>query len=684
MSGKYHTKTSQRKESERMHSGSVRSDDNSSCSDNLSNASSSKAEEDLHRHASQTNHSSSGHTTEYKRPVGCQSLACNNSNINVLNPSLSVSGGLKAGAGRTQDRHADVVGNDLRKTVNHASQNGSTRTMSSGYVSCPTMTTEDSRDGGRLDTSRPEHRSSVSRHNDKTLRANVPSHTSKSYADSDQKQIRGVPPRLSALDSGQASGETPESRPASVKTTKSRPASGKITESRPASSKQRVYKDNRLNRKLGRAGKPFGSMRYNPQPTAHAFYVDNNYNRRYNRVGKPLGSVPIPLEEKVYRDTPLNRELGRVGLPWGTCKGKKQKELLKKLKEMNLESDFSDDMFSKYEHDASAQNIIVQFLEMTNRKNILRKHLEEGLKTAWDPHQHTSKLMAEKYKGNVIKCQDLDFKQQIGHGSFGKVYMAYWNEGEVLAIKVLKNSGTELIQNDFAKEILVYSQIEHINIVHFIGACNELPHLAIVMEYMDMSLKDAIQQADFLEEEKITIMRDIANGLEYLHSKGIAHCDLKPGNVLLNNIPGAEATDPQMPVIAKLTDFGLSLLKTEPGASSSEKVKNVGTPRYSAPEVLRGVLLNVDQMMKADIYSLGLTLLGLLLEIDPFEELNRSELKKKVGEQGLKPRMNNEHIIEDKLKIFLDKCYSFHSKDRPIAKSCSVFFKRCKKLYVEL
>ncbi|KAH9490149.1 putative leucine-rich repeat receptor-like protein kinase imk3 [Bulinus truncatus] len=86
----------------------------------------------------------------------------------------------------------------------------------------------------------------------------------------------------------------------------------------------------------------------------------------------------------------------------------------------------------------------------------------------------------------------------------------------------------------------------------------------------------------------------------------------------------------EKPVLAKLTDFGLSLLKSETETTSSnmDAVRNVGTPRYSAPEVLRGEMLDVQAMMKTDVYSLGLTLLELLLGEIPFENLNVGQSKR--------------------------------------------------------
>ncbi|CAL1543105.1 unnamed protein product [Lymnaea stagnalis] len=458
----------------------------------------------------------------------------------------------------------------------------------------------------------------------------------------------------------------------------------------------KVYKDNALNRKLGRVGLPLGSVKHSrqssapgpagataqptiPNPNSGRVYVDNSYNRKHNRVGKPLGSMPIPAKERVYKNTPRSRQLGRVGLPWGTYEHKKrpQNALLKKLMALQEDDDIPDDIVNDYETSAVVQDMIDHYLEMRNRERYLRNRLEVDDTASWHPHEHTSRLIKDKYKGNVIDYGELKIADKIGHGGFGDVFTAEWLEDELVAVKKLRVQRVSKKRlEQFEDEINVYCQLEHENIVRFLGASIVPPNLAIVMEYMDMSLYDALHllQVDFTNDDKINITRHVANGMAYLHDNDIAHCDLKTQNVLLNNVPGNDSTDDKQPVLAKITDFGLSKIKSDGETNtSSPATRHVGTPLYSAPEVLRGELLNTDALMKADVYSLGLVILELVTEETAFEDLTLRQLEVQVGEKGLKPDSSRDLTIDPRFLRELEQCWHSDPNKRPSSKTFSLF-----------
>src|SRR5258708_37754047 len=100
-----------------------------------------------------------------------------------------------------------------------------------------------------------------------------------------------------------------------------------------------------------------------------------------------------------------------------------------------------------------------------------------------------------------------------------------------------------------------------------------------------------------------SLLRQIADALDYAHHKGIIHRDLKPGNVLLD-----ESGD------AFLSDFGIAKL-LDSNQTLTQSGVMVGTPLYMAPEQWQGKAVDG----RADIYALGIILFEMLTTIQPFK-----------------------------------------------------------------
>merc|ERR1719192_1157469 len=138
--------------------------------------------------------------------------------------------------------------------------------------------------------------------------------------------------------------------------------------------------------------------------------------------------------------------------------------------------------------------------------------------------------------------------------------------------------------------------------------------------YELLHVKDDIQLTD---EVKKSMIRQLAGGLAYLHHDAkLAHNDLKPQNILVDMQDSAAGG---LVVVVKITDFGLSKMKTdtESTATSPKTVQNIGTPRYSAPELLRGELVPVRELQMCDVYSMGLIVYEIWSECESFPDLNQ-------------------------------------------------------------
>ena len=283
--------------------------------------------------------------------------------------------------------------------------------------------------------------------------------------------------------------------------------------------------------------------------------------------------------------------------------------------------------------------------------------------TKIERNESRSKAPFESYHGAVIQFQDLQIKEKerIGHGGFGDIFAGEW-QGKVVAIKKLRVQRViKKRLEQFEEEVNVFCRLSHKNIITFYGACIKTPNICMVMELMSGSLYDKIHIEDFqfTNGNKLFIAKEIACGIEYLHSQEVVHCDIKSTNILIDIFN-------QDTFHVKITDFGLSLMKNDIESSTSTLVSGIGTPRYSAPEILRGDPLNIDAMKMTDVYSFGLVAHEIFSEEEPFEDLNINQLRKQVGYGNTTPPLEifrNE--LDANLISLMKSCWSRKPTDRP-------------------
>lgn len=189
--------------------------------------------------------------------------------------------------------------------------------------------------------------------------------------------------------------------------------------------------------------------------------------------------------------------------------------------------------------------------------------------------------------------------QEIGHGAFGAVYCALderpnsATRGLNVAVKKMSYSGKCADKfNDILNEIRLLERLNHKNIVSLM-ACylKERDQMAwIVMEYCLGSASDLVdvQPGNLLESEVSQIVRDVLQGLSYLHKNEVIHRDIKAGNILLSDNG-----------LAKLGDFGSA-------SNKSSANSFVGSPYWMAPEVILA-MENGRYNGAVDLWSLGIT-----------------------------------------------------------------------------
>jgi serine/threonine protein kinase len=202
----------------------------------------------------------------------------------------------------------------------------------------------------------------------------------------------------------------------------------------------------------------------------------------------------------------------------------------------------------------------------------------------------------------------------IGAGGMGEVYRARDSRlGRDVALKVLPQDFARDAERmaRFEREAKVLASLNHPNIASVYGVEESNCARALVMELVDgPTLADRIKQGSLPLDEALPIAKQIAEGLEYAHERGVIHRDLKPSNIKITR-DGA----------VKILDFGLAKALEGDGAvadiSSSPTISRLatqagiilGTAAYMSPEQAKGKA--VDR--RADIWAFGCVLYEMLV-----------------------------------------------------------------------
>ncbi|XP_029124668.1 probable LRR receptor-like serine/threonine-protein kinase At5g48740 isoform X2 [Cajanus cajan] len=228
---------------------------------------------------------------------------------------------------------------------------------------------------------------------------------------------------------------------------------------------------------------------------------------------------------------------------------------------------------------------------------------------------HTSKMdmrnwgAAKVFSYKEIKVATRNFKEVIGRGSFGSVYLGKLPDGKSVAVKV-RFDKSQLGADSFINEVNLLSKIRHQNLVSLEGFCHERKHQILVYEYLPGgSLADHLygtnsQKTSLNWVRRLKIAVDAAKGLDYLHNGSeprIIHRDIKCSNILLD-----------MDMNAKVCDLGLSKQVTQEDATHVTTVVK-GTAGYLDPEYYSTQQLTE----KSDVYSFGVVLLELICGREP-------------------------------------------------------------------
>ena len=227
-----------------------------------------------------------------------------------------------------------------------------------------------------------------------------------------------------------------------------------------------------------------------------------------------------------------------------------------------------------------------------------------------------------------------EIKEEIARGGMGVIFKARQQDlDRIVALKVIISGqlASEEEIKRFEREARSVAALEHPNIVSIYEVDQIGQHHYFTMKFIDgQDLNNWNQQAPRSVPEKIRVLSELCDGIDYAHRQEIIHRDLKPGNILVNREGRVQ-----------IIDFGLakklSGLRT---AITGEQL--IGTPLYMSPEQLLGDASSAGP--RSDIYAIGSVMYELLTDRKPFTADTLFDLMQKV--ESTEPQAPTEHVAD--------------------------------------
>lgn len=245
------------------------------------------------------------------------------------------------------------------------------------------------------------------------------------------------------------------------------------------------------------------------------------------------------------------------------------------------------------------------------------KENSEHLKTGSEPVK-TEKSLSKPRSGaqKPWNLENFDIGRPLGKGKFGNVYLARERQSKfILALKVLFKKQLEKagVEHQLRREVEIQSHLRHPNILRLYGYFHDASRVYLILEFAPKGeLYGELQRCGrFPEDRSATYIMELADALNYCHSKNVIHRDIKPENLLL----GANGE-------LKIADFGWSV-----HTPSSRRSTLCGTLDYLPPEMIEGKTHD----LKVDMWSLGVLCYEFLVGKPPFEAKTHEETYRRIS-----------------------------------------------------
>ncbi len=277
----------------------------------------------------------------------------------------------------------------------------------------------------------------------------------------------------------------------------------------------------------------------------------------------------------------------------------------------------------------------------------------DGVSSA--PARPSAGLAARNGSGIPASLGRYQVIKELGRGAMGVVYLGKDPTIQrFVAIKTMrlddidKEDELKAFRDRFFREAESTGRLSHPNIITVYDAGEQDGLAYIAMEYLEGVLLNCYCQKSTLVPAKqaLQIVTTVAEALDYAHSQGVIHRDVKPPNIMILKQR-----------LVKVMDFGIAKVAT---ATKTQTSMIVGTPRYMSPEQATGK--DVDG--RSDVFSLGIVLFELLTGERPFDAENMPALVTRIAKAPHPPLMKYRRDLPTRVQSILDRALQKEIQNR--------------------
>jgi len=256
----------------------------------------------------------------------------------------------------------------------------------------------------------------------------------------------------------------------------------------------------------------------------------------------------------------------------------------------------------------------------------------------------------------VVPRSSVNLGRKLGQGAFGTVFACtILDEKEEKTTEAVAKSVNprKLSAQDvplLKSELQIWSSVTHPACVRFLGVCLAASEYLLLAEHMaGGTLEERLhlylgERGPLSQNELLDMMMPVADGMRYLHSKGVIHRDLKSANILVDGERLA------------ISDFGLSRMYE---SQKQEFTAETGSYRWMAPEVTRHEAYDE----KCDVYSYACLAYEMVSYRKPFHSMTVLEAAFAVAKDGIRPELPAS--CPAAIASLIRKCWQQKSEERP-------------------